>query len=386
VEGLTYLHSEKVRHRDIKPQNVLVKGDRVYLTDFGVCLDWMNLSRSTTTEDSAKTWIYCAPEVAAYQPRNSSSDVWSLGCIFLEMLTILKGLRLDDIRKHLKNNGNDYWYWKNPKAIDTRCQKLSTVGLDWDNTPLEWIALMLKLAPAERPTASSLGGAIKEFRVSYPTSPVSFSSECCEVAQDLIYGTNSSWDAWELQPTILDDSGTIKGKEREPGNSVREVCGRSRQSSSDGDDSDGDNSDSPFYDRRTREIGIMRWKPARPLKQSPYRERRQSHSRCRPKYPPGEVSANESAGPEDDILFAVYRGKTYYCTFPAYSINEKKLTVGELKQKLGMNVLHIPGRIRRYSELLYNGQSLRDGRACSDYGLKNHSELLFRFTEPIRVI
>jgi serine/threonine protein kinase len=73
--ALIYLHSSKIRHRDIKPQNILVKAERVYLADFGISLDWESLSRSTTTEDSAKTLLYCAPEVAQFKPRNSSSDI-----------------------------------------------------------------------------------------------------------------------------------------------------------------------------------------------------------------------------------------------------------------------------------------------------------------------
>jgi serine/threonine protein kinase len=41
ANALQYVHSIKIRHRDIKPQNVLVKGERVYLTDFGKlhCVD-----------------------------------------------------------------------------------------------------------------------------------------------------------------------------------------------------------------------------------------------------------------------------------------------------------------------------------------------------------
>jgi serine/threonine protein kinase len=36
ANALRYIHGVRIRHRDIKPQNILVKGDRVFLTDFGM--------------------------------------------------------------------------------------------------------------------------------------------------------------------------------------------------------------------------------------------------------------------------------------------------------------------------------------------------------------
>ena len=39
AHGLRYLHDAKIRHRDIKPQNILVQADRILLTDFGIALD-----------------------------------------------------------------------------------------------------------------------------------------------------------------------------------------------------------------------------------------------------------------------------------------------------------------------------------------------------------
>src|SRR5689334_6446879 len=58
ANALHYIHSIRIRHRDIKPHNILIKSDRILLTDFGIALDWENLSRSTTTADSGKTWVY----------------------------------------------------------------------------------------------------------------------------------------------------------------------------------------------------------------------------------------------------------------------------------------------------------------------------------------
>lgn len=70
--------------------------------DFGTALDWTEFESDITTgPPNAYTKLYVAPEVSCYcspgykaysiaqvaqqQPRDTSSDVWSLGCIFIEM-------------------------------------------------------------------------------------------------------------------------------------------------------------------------------------------------------------------------------------------------------------------------------------------------------------
>lgn len=85
--ALIYLHSQNVRHKDIKPQNILVKERKVYITDFGLAIDWKTLGRSTTKGDHGPiTRQYAAPEVMDNEPRNTSADIWSLGCVYLDMI------------------------------------------------------------------------------------------------------------------------------------------------------------------------------------------------------------------------------------------------------------------------------------------------------------
>lgn len=82
-----YLHQQRCRHKDIKPGNILVKKGRVMITDFGTSLDWMELEEDATTgQPVAFTNTYAAPEVALAKPRNSAADLWSLGCVFLEIV------------------------------------------------------------------------------------------------------------------------------------------------------------------------------------------------------------------------------------------------------------------------------------------------------------
>lgn len=86
VKGLAYLHSREppVLHRDIKGANILVDLDcRVKLADFGC---------SKRTEDQASASIrgsipWMAPEVVMQQPSGRPADVWSLGCVVVEMTT-----------------------------------------------------------------------------------------------------------------------------------------------------------------------------------------------------------------------------------------------------------------------------------------------------------
>ncbi len=156
ASALRYLHESQIRHRDIKPENILVKNDRVYLTDFGIALDWESLGRSTTTEDAGKTWIYCAPEVAQYEKRNWSSDIWSLGCVFLEMTTVLKGRSITEMQEYFRRLHGSYRFYKCKNGIAGWAKRLRASDLQSDNLPLKWIDCMLRIPPESRPSAEDL--------------------------------------------------------------------------------------------------------------------------------------------------------------------------------------------------------------------------------------
>lgn len=54
--ALAYLHcNDSVRHKDIKPENILVKGTRVLLTDFGISLDFSATNITTTNEEKRRS-------------------------------------------------------------------------------------------------------------------------------------------------------------------------------------------------------------------------------------------------------------------------------------------------------------------------------------------
>ncbi|KAL2074586.1 hypothetical protein VTL71DRAFT_8364 [Oculimacula yallundae] len=101
--ALSYIHSCYTKHLDIKPGNILVKkhpsylyGYQVYIADFGISRSFLALDHSQTDTAIRRTPKYCAPEVWYQEHHGRAADIFSLGCVFMEMLTILSGHHLED--------------------------------------------------------------------------------------------------------------------------------------------------------------------------------------------------------------------------------------------------------------------------------------------------
>lgn len=90
ASGLAFIHRHTIRHKDIKPANILIHNDQIIFTDFGIALDAGQQNTTTTGRPGAHTPRYCAPEVANHERRNRKSDVFSLGCVYLEILAVLE--------------------------------------------------------------------------------------------------------------------------------------------------------------------------------------------------------------------------------------------------------------------------------------------------------
>ena len=86
VSALFYLHSHRILHRDMKPQNILVaKGGVVKLCDFGFA---RAMSSNTLVLTSIKgTPLYMSPELVEEKPYDHTADLWALGCILYELAT-----------------------------------------------------------------------------------------------------------------------------------------------------------------------------------------------------------------------------------------------------------------------------------------------------------
>lgn len=132
LRGLKYIHSAGVIHRDLKPENILINGSdcNLKITDFGLARG-VYKEKKDLTEYVVTRW-YRAPEVmCSARQYDEKVDLWSVGCIFAELL----------LRKPLFPGGNHIDQLKMIFAILGTPEPNS---LDWIKTPeaKQWVQRM----------------------------------------------------------------------------------------------------------------------------------------------------------------------------------------------------------------------------------------------------
>ncbi|KAF9929755.1 Cyclin-dependent kinase 2 [Mortierella alpina] len=86
IKGVEYCHSRRILHRDLKPQNLLIDESRkLKLADFGLARAF-GIPLRCYTHEVVTLW-YRAPEILMGSRHYSTAvDMWSIGCIFAEMV------------------------------------------------------------------------------------------------------------------------------------------------------------------------------------------------------------------------------------------------------------------------------------------------------------
>ena len=87
LRGVDYIHKNKVLHRDLKPQNLLINKDNIMkIGDFGLARGY-GIPVKNYTHEVVTLW-YRPPDVLlGNKTYGTTVDMWSIGCIFAEMVT-----------------------------------------------------------------------------------------------------------------------------------------------------------------------------------------------------------------------------------------------------------------------------------------------------------
>eukprot|EP00668_Euglena_longa_P005351 GGOE01006311.1.p1 GENE.GGOE01006311.1~~GGOE01006311.1.p1 ORF type:complete len:524 (-),score=75.84 GGOE01006311.1:1047-2618(-) len=95
--GLQACHKKKILHRDVKTQNIFLAADGVIkVGDFGISRILQN------TMDNAHTFVgtpyYLSPELVQERPYNMSSDIWALGVVLYELMSLRHPFNATDMK------------------------------------------------------------------------------------------------------------------------------------------------------------------------------------------------------------------------------------------------------------------------------------------------
>ncbi|OAF70402.1 hypothetical protein A3Q56_01834, partial [Intoshia linei] len=86
LNAVKFLHSNAIIHRDIKPRNILINRDDgcLKLADFG--LSKFSIFSTNTLSRLVVTLWYRAPELLISKIYDEKIDIWSIGCVFVELI------------------------------------------------------------------------------------------------------------------------------------------------------------------------------------------------------------------------------------------------------------------------------------------------------------
>jgi serine/threonine protein kinase len=202
--AIRYIHGSKIKHMDIKPNNVLVQSrwhyrgrrseyhSKVYISDFDISRSYKTIDAANTDGETWCTRKYASPEVDQQIVRGFPADIFSLGCVFLEIFAALDSFQVESssnansrISQELQESrGTDQASWKlqdelKNLLISSDGSKLSYQGNlasfrellearipNYEETSipsrstLQMILNMIRFKPEDRPTAERL---VQEF-------------------------------------------------------------------------------------------------------------------------------------------------------------------------------------------------------------------------------
>ena len=188
TSAIAFVHENTTKHMDIKPQNILVRNTsssgewRVYLADFGLSRSFASQDHSQTDGPTSRTPRYCSPEVYYYEPRGRPSDIFSLGCVFLEIICAIAGVDTQDFASARRGEGNDESFHANLERVvewaDSHLRVPNGVFQDINiDDVVDLVTSMVNREPSSRPTAVQIQDRLRLI----DDSAFNFDRRCCHL-------------------------------------------------------------------------------------------------------------------------------------------------------------------------------------------------------------
>jgi len=135
--------NEKLIHRDLKPDNVLIEASKLKIGDFGISKFVDESTRLHIFKGHQHIW-YMAPEGWANQANTIKIDVYSVGLVFYEILTLKHPLL-----QHVNDPGN-FLDWEKAHLYQ-QCPDVRTVRQEIPLSIAQLLSRMVSMRPDERP-------------------------------------------------------------------------------------------------------------------------------------------------------------------------------------------------------------------------------------------
>ena len=136
IKGMNYLHEQKIVHRDVKPQNILLHGNTVKLCDFG--FSKMMRESHEMTQTLCGTPLYMSPELLFFKPYSFQCDIWALGIIFFMIVC------------------GEHPFGELTSITDYRAKLSHSIDFPEFDNDFSFIPSMLDMDPDKRPTMTYL--------------------------------------------------------------------------------------------------------------------------------------------------------------------------------------------------------------------------------------
>lgn len=144
LDAMVFVHKKGMIHRDLKPSNIFMADDlNVSIGDFGVATIMGDARTRTRTTVGSMNWM--APEVLE-RPYDERTDIWSLGCILLEMSTC-------GFLDSAQSSGTLFQIKQSPQVLE---DVLETVAKVYSADLCQVIRTMLRRNFQQRPTSLEL--------------------------------------------------------------------------------------------------------------------------------------------------------------------------------------------------------------------------------------